>query len=115
IRRGARRGLVVRSAPAGERRDLAGRWIDDRLAGRRVALLVRLVVRRPEERDELLDLAVVERPGRVALIGPHWHLRVGVAADVATAEGQDVLQVRLVEVAEQLLLRVQLGADVADR
>ena len=68
---------------------------------------VGLVVGREQERDELLDLAIVERPGRIARVRPDRHLGERVTTDIAATDGQHIPDVRLVEVAEQLLLAVQ--------
>ena len=76
--------------------------------------VVLLVVRRPQERDQLVDLAVVERPGGLPVSDQTGIAEFGVAADVAAADREHVPDVLLVEVGEQLLLVVQLRADVAD-
>ena len=91
--RGVGRRLEVRVAPAADldglrgRTDLALGDVGDVGPGR--------LGRRAQERDELLDLAVVERPDRLS---PDRHHALGIAAHEAAALGEDGLDVQRVEV-----------------
>ena len=100
----ARREDVVRVAPAGH---------GDGLAGGRVDALELQRGRGRDERDQLLEVPVVQRPGRVALVRPDRHQRVRVTAHVAAADRQDALQVARREVGEQLGLVVEGRPDPA--
>ena len=106
-RRGVRLGLVVRVHPAREGQDLARDRIDTGLHELLVAHGVGLRVLGADERDHLLDLDVVQRTRRVPFIRPDRHLRIGVPAGIPPADRQDVVEVRLVEMLEQLVLAVE--------
>src|SRR4029079_16194286 len=67
-RRRARGGLEVGIAPAVERLLLARCGVDDRLVQDGVLLDERLVAGRPDERDEVIDLDVVQRSRWDALV-----------------------------------------------
>ena len=109
-RGGARLGLEVGVAPALERLDLAV-VADDRLVQLRVALLVLLRAGGADERDQVVDGDVVERPP--VGVGPHGHEALRIAADVAAADRKHVVDVLLAEVLEELHLIVQHRPDAA--
>ena len=110
-RRGVRLGLVIRVHPAGECLDFAGDRIDPGLHELRVALRVGLRVLGADERDQLLDLDVVQ--GAWVPRSTRSASAIGVAAGIPPADRQDVVQVRLVEMLEQLVLAVESRPDAA--
>ena len=106
---GVQRGID----PALERLLLAGARVHDRLEQGHVHHPVLVALLRPDERDDVLDLLVRQRSRRAALVRPHGHDAVRVAARVAAAHGEHVVEVVRVEVREQLDLAVQRRADAA--